>query len=374
MTAAVTDKLLSAHPGCVRACPGCRHRALDYRESLRRKQAWLSRALRRWETRLRPVAAAPAGWRRHYRDRVSLHAVWAAAWQFGLLHRDELVPIPDCPVHHPRINRLAGLLSRCLPAPDDFPMAYLACTGRQATLVLKSRTLPPLDWLRYISLAALDLDALWLNLHPAAGRRLFAKRGWTLLLGSRWSTDSAGLRYGPQAFRQLIAPLHRDSLDRAQAFLRPKPGDAIIDLYCGLGTGLVRWRDLGTSVLGVELGGEAVDCARHNAPDAQVLRGACATRIPQMSNWLARQGGDRLAYVNPPRTGLEPKVVKWLTDEARPGRLAYLSCSAGTLGRDLEALEQGGFRLEELQPYDFFPGTEHVETLALLSRRAASDR
>ena len=61
-------------------------------------------------------------------------------------------------------------------------------------------------------------------------------------------------------------------------------------------------------MIGVELSGEAVECARLNAPDAVILRGKCAERIPQLRDWTPATG-TRLLYVNPPRTGLEPAVL-----------------------------------------------------------------
>jgi tRNA/tmRNA/rRNA uracil-C5-methylase (TrmA/RlmC/RlmD family) len=79
----------------------------------------------------------------------------------------------------------------------------------------------------------------------------------------------------------------------------------------------------------------------------------------------------RLAYVNPPRTGLEPEIMAWLTKDYRPARVAYLSCSAGTLKRDLECLEKSGYDIVRITPFDFFPQTLHVECLALLKRKAA---
>ena len=54
-------------------------------------------------------------------------------------------------------------------------------------------------------------------------------------------------------------------------------------------------------------------------------------------------------------------------DSCRPARMAYLSCSAGTLRRDLEPLERSGYEILGILPYDFFPQTLHVETLALLA-------
>ena len=53
---------------------------------------------------------------------------------------------------------------------------------------------------------------------------------------------------------------------------------------------------------------------------------------------------------------------------ARPERIAYLSCSAGTLSRNLAVLTESGYGVERITPYDFFPGTRHVETLVSLRR------
>ncbi|HEX9773419.1 MAG TPA: hypothetical protein VGA44_08135, partial [Steroidobacteraceae bacterium] len=110
-----------------------------------------------------------------------------------------------------------------------------------------------------------------------------------------------------------------------------------------------------------------VSYAARNAPHASMLRGTCAQRLPQIREWWSRARDRRLAYLNPPRSGLETEVAGALAEEFRPARIAYLSCSAGTLARDLELLESGGYRIERILPYDYFPQTHHVETLALLA-------
>lgn len=107
-----------------------------------------------------------------------------------------------------------------------------------------------------------------------------------------------------------------------------------------------------------------------NASAAALLRGTCAQRLPQMDAWLHDGSpGQGLFYANPPRSGLEPEVLAWIADSGRFARGAYLSCHPGTLARDLVLLERGGFVVQRLVPYDFFPGTFHVETLALLIRK-----
>lgn len=88
----------------------------------------------------------------------------------------------------------------------------------------------------------------------------------------------------------------------------------------------------------------------------------------KISEAARQEGRRRLLYVNPPRTGLEPEVIEWIAEEYRPAAIAYLSCSAGTLARDLERLQYGGYRVDVIAPYDFFPHTYHVETLALMGR------
>ncbi len=356
--------------GCEPRCPGCTHRMLSAVASETQKMDWLRRQLAPWAERLSPMQHITGDARWSYRRKVCLTTRWdeTHGWNFGLWRRDELIPISDCPVHAEPVRTLTRWLMRTLPSGVKFPLAFFVQSGAQATLIVKTPYVPDLNWLdqaRQAELATSELGGLWLHGHPAAGRRLFARNGWTLLWGQPRARDEFGLRYGPTAFQQQIPTLYQQALEAAEAFLTPEPGNSIADLYCGIGATLIRWTRRGARVIGVELSGEAVECARLNAPDAVILRGKCAERIPQLRDWTPATG-TRLLYVNPPRTGLEPAVLAWAAHEFRPVRLAYLSCSAGTLSRNLQAFTMAGYIVEALIPYDFFPQTRHVETLALL--------
>ena len=116
----------------------------------------------------------------------------------------------------------------------------------------------------------------------------------------------------------------------------------------------------------MELNGDAIACARINAPAAISLRGLCRDRIPQIEE-QARNYAEVLLFVNPPRTGIEFEITDWIGQKLRPRRIAYLSCSAGTLRKDLDRLTAEGYLVEKIISYDFFPQTHHVETLVLLS-------
>ena len=106
-----------------------------------------------------------------------------------------------------------------------------------------------------------------------------------------------------------------------------------------------------------------------NAPDATVLRGTCGSAAPADPGLVERAGGDARRVRQSTAVGLESEVTASLAEELRPGRIAYLSCSAGSLARDLESFEAAGYSLERILPYDFFPLTHHVEALALLECR-----
>lgn len=367
---------------CPDCCPGCAHRRMSQAESLSRKSEWIGKKLSPWLHRLEPICPAGDVHLFHYRNKVCLSAAWSdAGWQLGLLSRDRVVNQDDCPVHSALVNRSIRLLKPMLPGGDRFSLVFYAQSGTQVTLVVKQRDIPPPGWLtpeRTGRIRSAGIEGLWVHANPGAGKRVFAKNHWRLLWGRPRSRDEDGFVYGPLSFRQPIAALHRDAMASARAFLSPAAGDRMIDLYCGGGAGLAMWLAAGCRVMGVELGGEAVECARINAPGAEVLRGACRERIPQLSDWAGGCGGQstrRLAFVNPPRTGLEPEVTRWLAESYRPRKMAYLSCSAGTLQRDLGFLENSGYRVCRIIPYDFFPWTGHVECLALIqdSREAKAE-
>ena len=90
-------------PGCEPRCHGCRHRGLDMASSHAQKQGYLARVLGAWSDRLQPLRAAAKTARLGYRERVTLTAAHdeASGWRFGLMRRDELIAIHDCPVHDP---------------------------------------------------------------------------------------------------------------------------------------------------------------------------------------------------------------------------------------------------------------------------------
>lgn len=364
--------------GCNPECRGCSHREWSMTDSLEQKRAFIKSKLLEWTNCVEPVRSVAEDKRWGYRTKTTLSAqLNGKNWEFGMWRRDEFIPIPNCPVHSPSLNKTLALLADSFPREHSFALAYIVISGAQVVLVIKSKKEPTANWITddvAQGLSALGVDGLWYHMNPSTGRRIFEKSGWKLIWGNPRSKDYNGLLYGPAAFQQLIPELYNESLEEAERFLNPNGNSALIDLYCGTGNSMRRWINRGTNVIGVELGGEAVESARLNVPEALVLRGACRQRVPQISEWAEQnrsQGKDILLYANPPRTGLETEVLEWIIKHGLPSRIAYLSCSPGTLSKNIAVLCSKGYRLVRCIPFDFFPQTHHVETLALLERVSA---
>lgn len=255
-------------------------------------------------------------------------------------------------------------------------MAYYYHSMGQLTLILKTKQFPDISWLTddcTRRFREAGIEGLSLHLNPSAGRRLFEKFGWHQLFGEPFSYDAYGMKYGRTSFHQLIPELYHQSLDEAEHFLNPAEATPVVDLYCGMGNSLYRWIKRKADTIGIESGGEAVTCAKINAPPATVLQGTCERRIPQLELWrqnhlLNQPQSTFVVYTNPPRTGMEPLVSSWIADNLKPQRIAYLSCSAGTLKRDLDKLTTNGYQVHSIIPFDFFPQTYHVECLVLIEK------
>jgi 23S rRNA (uracil1939-C5)-methyltransferase len=76
-----------------------------------------------------------------------------------------------------------------------------------------------------------------------------------------------------------------------------------------------------------------------------------------------------LVVVNPPRRGLDARVVETLI-QRQPEHLVYVSCNPETLARDLNLLV--GWSVEQVVAFDMMPQTPHVEVAVRLRREGSN--
>jgi len=141
-------------------------------------------------------------------------------------------------------------------------------------------------------------------------------------------------------------------------------GRRVLDLYSGVGARAIRWASQGAQVTACEVSKRAVTACRLAASGAGAQLAVEAGRVESRIEGLLPAD---LVVVNPPRAGLSRRVAEALIS-GLARRLAYVSCDPATLARDLGRLEPA-WNVVELQPFDAFPQTAHVETVAWMHRR-----
>ena len=140
-------------------------------------------------------------------------------------------------------------------------------------------------------------------------------------------------------------------------------GERIWDLYSGVGLFAVSLADdvgpLG-SVDAVESDLDAVRDARRNAHEVRQVR----IHADEVAAWLAVDRGDVDAIVlDPPRAGAGAEVIDLIA--TRPARrLVYVACDPVALARDTGLLRARGWVLTDMEVWDAFPMTHHVEAIA----------
>ena len=279
-------------------------------------------------------------------------------------HRSHrVIDIGKCPIAHPAITDLA-LTARRWPAETSVEALVSPGSGERAVIVSPGREAGRPA--RSASIKDVAADAVYRragphshHLSPVRGRGYLSQhaagRDWRVSAGAFWQ----------------VHPAAADALTSAVlASLKPRPGDAALDLYCGAGlfAGVLAPEvGPGGTVIGVEADDAAVRDARHNLrewPWARVHKGDVAV--------VLRRGGlppTRLVVADPPRSGLAREVIDYLGAAGNgAARLAYVSCDPATLARDIALLTGRGWALDGLRAFDAFPMTHHVECVAILYR------
>jgi 23S rRNA (uracil1939-C5)-methyltransferase len=140
--------------------------------------------------------------------------------------------------------------------------------------------------------------------------------------------------------------------------------DVLLDAYTGVGTFAILLAPSVKQVIAVEESSAAVADAKQNAGELQNIEFVLGRTEDVLRKLPVKPD---VVVLDPPRSGCQPRALESLI-EMGPSRVAYVSCDAETLGRDLKILCQSGYRLDEVAPLDMFPQTHHVECVALLSR------
>ena len=176
------------------------------------------------------------------------------------------------------------------------------------------------------------------------------------------------LRFEAGGFCQVNHQQNERLIRQLLAWAQVNQGDAVLDLFCGMGNFSLPLALAARQVVGTDLQRSSIRGASANAQANHLtnclFRQAAALDAVREFKKVAEPFD--LVLLDPPRLGCR-EIMPYLPDLGA-AKIIYISCDPATLVRDLALLQGHGFGLRKLRGIDMFPQTCHVESIALLGR------
>lgn len=172
----------------------------------------------------------------------------------------------------------------------------------------------------------------------------------------------------PKAFYQVNTPCAEQLYSSACDFAEPK-GKTVLDLYCGAGTIGLSMARTAKKIIGVEIVPEAIENAKQNALANGITNCEfiCADAAEAARILHSRSLRPDVIMVDPPRKGCGRDACEQIAAFSAP-RIVMVSCNAATAARDCACFAELGYSTDKCVAVDMFSGTNHVETVVLLSK------
>lgn len=327
----------------------------------------------------------PLHWRHRAKmavRRTSIHPL------IGLFKRfsHDVFSIPECLVHHPHLNLAFEFVrtwmqrSAIIAYEEKTGMGDLRYlqgvvqrdSGRvQLSFVFNSSHSEGSQTDRWRSLVeqlgkehASLWHSLWINFNDQPVNAIFGSQ-WLHVWGEEqlWERfEEVKVCYGPASFGQANLPLFERMLIRIRELLPQQ--SRVAEFYAGVG------------VIGLFIASHCqwVRCSEVNPFAENYFLHALTQMPPHIASRLtffscSTQKALSLledattVIVDPPRKGLDPCLFKALKEELTIKQLLYISCGWEAFKKDCQRLFEEGWKVQSVDGYIFFPGSNHIELL-----------
>ena len=387
-------------PPCAfhRQCGGCQLQSLSYEKQLEFKQNKIRNNLVRIggfepekiDACMEPIIGMEDPW--HYRNKAQFPFGYdkegnvVTGFYAGRTHT--IIPNTDCALG---VKENKEILEIILAYMKKYAVsAYEETTGKglvrhvlirkgfasgqiMVCLILNGKKLPEEQWLAEELWKIPGMTSVSVNVNTERTNVIMGKKV-RVLKGEEKIEDAIGdvvFRISPLSFYQVNPVQTRKLYGQALEYAGLTGEETVWDLYCGIGTISLFLAQKAKKVYGVEIVPEAIADAKENAvrngiTNAEFFVGKAEEVLPQMYEEEGVYAD--VIVVDPPRKGCDEKCLETMV-RMRPERIVYVSCDSATLGRDLRYLGGMGYEIGKWRGCDMFPGTGHVETVCLLTRK-----
>jgi len=358
-------------------CGGCHYQHASYEHQLEIKKEILRENLRRiakldlqCEVQVHP--SPPWNYRNRSRLQVRAQPEFAAGYFKFASH--QLLPVEECPVSSPLINRGIAALwqaGRAGKAVEGVREVEFFSNADDTKLLLEFLCAPEARraavraWAEELCATMPEIMGVVAFREPHKGVQepLVAVGAPELT----YRTKALAYRVSAGAFFQTNRFLADELVNIVTA---GRSGDLALDLYAGVGLFSTALACNFRHIVSVESSQTASSDLQYNLPvNGKAVR---TTTEQYLTEYTHRVGAlplqtPDLVVVDPPRSGLGDSVARALASLSA-ARLTYVSCDPATLARDLVPLQVAGYRVEQVYMVDLFPQTHHLESVVQLVR------
>jgi 23S rRNA (uracil1939-C5)-methyltransferase len=340
-----SEKVMRGFCPLYEKCGGCSLQHIPYEEQIEAKRKRLENILTAHHANLTnelievEIARSPEI---EFRNRFSFHALRANRGpRVGFMARktNDIVPVADCPAAVPSLRRLLA----------------------------ENALLPPPGKDRFTVYAGGDVVLAENGASVLSGgiAQSLPQCGDIALAGKQVRVDASVFFQSNQAMLEKLLPVMRGIA--CGAARQSGASGKMADFYAGVGTFSIFLADLFEGADLVEQNKAALEAAKVNLRKNEGIRFFAQND----DEWVKKNSSLKktpyvFAVADPPRQGLSRPLAAWLAQKGPPV-LAYLSCEPASLGRDLGILGES-YQLKKMALFDFYPHTEHIETLAVLEK------
>ncbi len=359
-------------------CGGCSYQHAQYEEQLSLKAGILRESLARAGLAELPEITQHSADPWEYRNRIRLRlAKFNGILRAGYLRREseDFLPVQMCSIAAPLLWRAAEALLQLKSEAAHWlqsisEVEYFATadeTKLQAMFFVSHEPSKSFaDFCEHLRQSIPELTSAGVQIQQKAGHN---RKSLRTKPGSTWG--AGGLNYVVAGENYWVS---RGAFFQVNRFLLDKLGHLVTqgrsgtiawDLFAGVGLFSRLLAKNFTKVVAVEAAAD--DLLRTFKGTGRVAVRAAV--IDFLRQAVLERERPELIVMDPPRAGVGLEACALLM-RLRPLETVYVSCDPTTLGRDLKAMIDSGYRLAELHMVDMFPQTFHQETVAVLKRNA----
>ena len=175
------------------------------------------------------------------------------------------------------------------------------------------------------------------------------------------------LQFAPDGFSQVNFAQNRAVATFISDICTKVKPDRILDLYCGNGNFSLPLASMVKTITGFENFDKSVALANNNAINNGLhnAKYLCLDSTEAVEQFAQQGQQFDLVIIDPPRDGAADVAAN--IHKTGAASIIYVSCDPMTLARDISILQKTGYKVLQVQPFDMFPQTYHIENVVHLT-------